>query len=100
MRLSKFSPTQIERYQSMLDREGLKMNSIIIRKLNKCWGSCTPKGSIVINSDLIKTPIHCIDYVIIHELCHMKYLHHGPEFWSLLTKYCPDWNKLKEHFAF
>ncbi|MCB9247023.1 MAG: M48 family metallopeptidase [Flavobacteriales bacterium] len=87
---------RIRQFQYVLDREGLEVNSLIIRKLKKRWGSCTPKQNIVINSDLIKAPIHCIDYVIIHELCHLKYRHHGPAFWNLLNKYCPDWPKLKE----
>ena len=72
------------------------MNSIIIRKLDKRWDSCTPKKNIDINSDLIKAPIHCIDYVILHEVCHLKHHHHGPKFWSLLKKYCPEWVKLKD----
>lgn len=80
----------------LLEKENLEMNSLIIRKLSKRWGSCTKKGNIVLNADLIKAPIHCIDYVLIHEVCHLKYHHHGPQFWSLLNKYCPDWVKLKD----
>ncbi|WP_070138418.1 M48 family metallopeptidase [Crocinitomix algicola] len=87
---------RIKRFDHILRQEGLQMNSLIIRKLEKRWGSCTPKGNIVINSDLIKAPIHCVDYVIVHELCHLKFHHHGPEFWNLLNKYCPDWVGLKE----
>lgn len=87
---------RIQKLEAMIQREGLKMNSLIIRKLEKRWGSCTQKGNIVINADLIKAPIHCIDYVIIHELCHLKHHHHGAEFWSLLNKYCPDWNTIKD----
>lgn len=87
---------RMSKYQSMLDREELSVNSLIIRKLEKRWGSCTPKKNIVINSELIKAPIHCIDYVIIHELCHLKHHNHGPAFWNLLNKYCPEWVKLKE----
>lgn len=79
----------------ILDREGLLVNSLIIRKINKRWGSCTKKGNLVLNVDLIKVPVHCIDYVLIHEICHLKHHNHGSEFWSMLTKYCPDWVKLK-----
>lgn len=86
---------RIKRFDHILQQESLKMNSLIIRKLDKRWGSCTPKGNIVINSDLIKAPIHCVDYVIVHELCHLKFHHHGPEFWNLLNKHCPDWVELK-----
>lgn len=86
---------RIELLYPMLEKEGLKMNSLIIRKLKKRWGSCTKKGNIVINSDLIKAPIHCIDYVLVHELCHLKHHDHGPKFWKLLSKYCPEWEKMK-----
>lgn len=79
----------------ILERENLKMNSLMIRKLDKRWGSCTAKGNIVVNADLIKAPINCIDYVLIHEICHLKYHDHSNKFWTLLNKYCPDWTILK-----
>ena len=80
----------------ILERENLKMNSLMIRKLDKRWGSCTKKGNIVVNADLIKAPINCIDYVLIHELCHLKHHDHSNKFWTLLNKYCPDWVKTKD----
>jgi len=80
----------------ILERENLTMNSLKIRKLNKRWGSCTTKNNIVVNADLIKAPINCIDYVLIHEICHLKHHDHGNKFWSLLSKYCPDWLKTKD----
>lgn len=80
----------------ILERENLKMNSLMIRKLDKRWGSCTAKGNIVVNADLIKAPINCIDYVLIHELCHLKHHDHSSKFWTLLNKYCPDWVKTKD----
>lgn len=79
----------------ILEREGLKINSLMIRKLKKRWGSCTKKGNIVINSDLIKAPVNCIDYVLIHEICHLKHYNHSKEFWAMLNKYCPNWVKSK-----
>jgi predicted metal-dependent hydrolase len=79
----------------ILERENLMMNSLMIRKLEKRWGSCTAKGNIVVNADLIKAPINCIDYVLIHELCHLKHHDHSNKFWTLLNKYCPDWTVLK-----
>lgn len=80
----------------ILERENLKMNSLMIRKLDKRWGSCTAKGNIVVNADLIKAPINCIDYVLIHEICHLKHHDHSNKFWTLLNKYCPDWVKTKD----
>lgn len=87
---------RMKRLHPILEKENLVMNSLLIRKLDKRWGSCTKKGNIVVNSDLIKAPINCIDYVLIHEICHLKHHDHGNKFWTLLNKYCPDWVKTKD----
>jgi predicted metal-dependent hydrolase len=52
-------------------------------------------GVLGLNLDLIRAPIECIDYVIIHELCHLRFPHHGPRFWDLLERVMPDWRKRK-----
>ncbi len=59
------------------------------------WGSCSPKGSININPALIKAPRQCIDYVLIHEICHLKEHNHSRQFYALLSKYCADWRRRK-----
>ena len=66
------------------------------RRMKRRWGSCSQKGVIMLNTELIKASIPCIDYVIIHELCHLKYLKHDKEFYHLLKKVLPDWKKRKE----
>jgi len=55
------------------------------------WGSCSPAGSINLNPALIRAPRHCIDYVLLHELCHLKEHNHSKKFYALLRKYDPDW---------
>ena len=59
------------------------------------WGSCSPKGSINISPVLIKAPKHCIDYVLVHEICHLKEHNHSKRFYALLGKYCADWQNRK-----
>jgi predicted metal-dependent hydrolase len=59
------------------------------------WGSCSPRGSININPALIKAPRQCIDYVLIHEICHLKEHNHSRRFYALLGKYCVDWQRRK-----
>lgn len=54
------------------------------------WGSCSTKGNINLNLNLMRLPSELRDYVIIHELCHLRYMNHGPEFHSLLESLCPD----------
>jgi predicted metal-dependent hydrolase len=72
-------------------KEKIKVNKLYIKLILKRWGSCTKLGNITLNINLIKVPVDCIDYVIIHELCHLKYLNHSPKFYRLLEKYSPNW---------
>ncbi|GAL96035.1 metal-dependent hydrolase [Acetobacter tropicalis NRIC 0312] len=59
------------------------------------WGNCSPGGTITLNPHLVKAPRDCVDYVILHELCHLKEHNHGPAFWSLLDRVMPDWGRHK-----
>ncbi|MFP4288249.1 MAG: M48 family metallopeptidase [Bacteroidales bacterium] len=70
-------------------------DSIVFRDMPTRWGSCTPKGKIILNPELIKAPRGCIEYVIIHELCHLIYHDHTRKFIDLQTKEMPDWEKWK-----
>jgi predicted metal-dependent hydrolase len=69
--------------------------SLILRRYKSRWGSMSAGGVLGLNLDLIRAPIECIDYVIIHELCHLRFPHHGPRFWDLLERVMPDWRKRK-----
>ncbi|NQT78284.1 MAG: M48 family metallopeptidase [Bacteroidetes bacterium] len=69
--------------------------SIVLREMRTRWGSCTPKGKIILNPILIHAPKTCIEYVIIHELCHLVYHDHTQKFLDLQTKEMPDWEKWK-----
>lgn len=75
---------------------GLKPERIHFRKLNKRWGSCTPGNEIIINYDAIKLPFSLIDYIIVHELSHIKHKHHSSEFHKEVAKYMPEWKGLDE----
>lgn len=66
-----------------------------VRQMEKRWGSCTKGGKLMLGLDLVKTPVDCIEYVIFHELCHLKVAHHGPEFYRLLSRFVPDWKTRK-----
>ncbi|MDZ7743742.1 MAG: SprT family zinc-dependent metalloprotease [Bacteroidota bacterium] len=75
---------------------GIEPTNLFIREMPKRWGSCTPKGKIILNPELIKAPKPCIEYVIVHELCHLKYHDHTRKFFELQSKEMPDWEKWKE----
>ena len=70
-------------------------SSIVLRDMPTRWGSCTPKGKIILNPELIKAPKGCIEYVIIHELCHLIHHDHTQKFLDLQTKEMKDWEKWK-----
>ena len=67
-----------------------------LRAMKKQWGSCSPKGRLSLNPLLVKAPRSCIDYVLIHELCHLKHHNHSDEFYKLLRSQLPDWEGVKE----
>ena len=65
-------------------------SSIVLREMPTRWGSCTSKGKIILNPELIKAPKGCIEYVIIHELCHLVHRDHSQRFIDLQTKEMKD----------
>ena len=62
-----------------------------LRYMNQRWGSCTAKGAILLNPEMLQLPSHCIEYIIMHELCHLKYRNHSKEFYHFLDTVMPDW---------
>jgi len=77
-------------------RHDIEASSFQIRKMKTRWGSCTPQGNILLNLELIIAPKMCIEYVIVHELCHLKEHNHGPAFYRLLKSLMPDWEQRRE----
>ncbi len=66
-----------------------------IMAMQKQWGSCSVKGTLMLNPHLIKASKECIDYVILHELCHISEHNHSEKFWRLLTQVMPNWKEVK-----
>jgi predicted metal-dependent hydrolase len=64
--------------------------------LTSRWGMCRRSGSITLNYELMKAPVECIEYVIVHELCHLGEFSHGRAFYELLEREWPEWEKVKE----
>jgi predicted metal-dependent hydrolase len=73
---------------------------LYIRKMSKRWGSCTKAGKIILNTELIKAPKGSIEYVIIHELCHLVQRNHTKAFFALQDKIMPDWKKWKKRLEY
>lgn len=70
--------------------------TISVKQLKSRWGSCSSKGKITLNAELIKLEEKFADYVIIHELCHLKYHNHGREFYRLLEELVPDYKSIRK----
>ena len=67
-----------------------------IKVMPKRWGSCTKAGKIFLNPELVSAPKKCIDYVILHELCHLVEHNHSRRFYRLLDKVYPEWKKWRD----
>jgi predicted metal-dependent hydrolase len=85
-----------DRFTEMLSRFDHKQPPVLgIREMKKRWGSFLNKDKIFLNPKLIHMPKDCIDYVIVHELCHMKHKNHDKRFYALLDDKYPRWEKIK-----
>ncbi|MEW8955916.1 M48 family metallopeptidase [Clostridium sp.] len=82
---------------------GIDFNKVTIKNINTRWGSCSSKGNLNFNVKLIGAPLDVIEYVVIHELCHLIHMNHSKEFWVEVSKYCSDykdrsnWLKVNGH---
>jgi predicted metal-dependent hydrolase len=67
-----------------------------IRRMKRRWGSCKSTNGILLNTLLVYAPARCIDYVIMHELCHLRHHNHGSKFYRLLGQLMPDWKERRK----
>jgi len=82
-----------KRVEILASKIGVKPSKIVIKPLKGRWGSATENKVITLNSSLLKTSKNIIDYVIIHELCHLKIKEHSPRFWNLVSKHMPKYEE-------
>ena len=91
-------PQRVRYYANIM---GVTYGRITIRMQKSRWGSCSSKGNLNFNCLLMRTPDEIIDYVVVHELCHLKEMNHSPRFWAEVEKIFPDYKErrkwLKDH---
>lgn len=85
-----------ERVRSLANKYGFKINKVAIRNQKTRWGSCSAKGNLSFNLNLVKYRKEIVDYVIIHELCHLIEMNHSKKFWLLVEKVCLDYKILRK----
>ncbi len=78
------------------ERTQLRHTGVTIRAQRSCWGSCTAWGKLSLNWRLLLLPEVLVDYVLVHELCHLKHLDHSAAFWALVASHMPDYRSRME----
>ena len=91
IKFSEYAKPIVERFSAY----GVKPQSLSVKTMEKRWGYCTGDGKIFLNPRLICAPRCCIEYVITHELCHLIHRNHNKDFYALLAKEMPSWEKWK-----
>jgi len=86
---------RLEPWKRWCHRRRLPEPKARIRKMEKRWGSAQTNGTILLNPLLVRTPSACIDYVLTHEICHLKHPNHGKAFYRLLSENFPNWESAK-----
>lgn len=85
-------PQRVEYFSAIM---GVKPTNISINQAKTRFGSCSDKGRINFSCRLMRYPIEAIDYVVVHELAHLKHLNHSREFWAFVGKFLPDYKERK-----
>lgn len=84
---------RLKLYENKLN---LSPSQLIVKEQEKSWGTCTPSGNIHINWRIFTAPMRYVDYILVHELCHLKYMDHSDDFWNLISSLIPDYEDRKE----
>jgi predicted metal-dependent hydrolase len=88
------------RTQQLAELYGFKFNKVSVKKLKSRWGSCSSKNNLSFNYKLMHFNTKVIDYVIVHELCHLIEMNHSKNFWLLVQKIIPDYKVCKRELSF
>ena len=81
--------------QKMMNLTGLEPDSWQIKDIHSAWGSCSSKRNITLSLNLIQKREELIEYVVLHELCHLKHMNHSQDFWNLVERYMPNYKECR-----
>lgn len=85
-----------ERLELFTDKIGVKVNSVRFKNQKTRWGSCSQRGNLNFNWKLVMAPMYIVDYVVVHELCHLSLMNHSKEFWQLVGNQIPDYKERRK----
>ena len=95
--LAEFAKAEIAKaFERLCKTTELYPKAVTVRSMKSRWGSCSSEGNITVNFNIIYHNPECLDYVVIHELCHLKHMNHSKDFWNLVEKYCPDRKRIRK----
>jgi len=89
-------PVILSKVLKKYEPQMFKPTGLVIRTMKRRWGSCSNKGIITLSTELIKLPDLFIEYVILHELCHLKHHNHSATYYKLLSELFPDWKMVRK----
>ncbi len=89
-------PEMLENTLEKFENQMFRPAGLVIRTMKRRWGSCSNKGIITLSTELIKLPDLFIEYVILHELCHLKHHNHGSGYYKLLSELFPEWKSVRK----
>jgi len=81
---------RVQHYASVY---GFSYGRIAIKNQKRCWGSCSTKQNLNFNYKLLFLPVELLDYIVVHELCHLRHFHHQPAFWEEVEKIIPNYKE-------
>jgi hypothetical protein len=84
---------KVKRYAAIV---GVEPTGVAIKSFKSRWGSCSAKGKIDFNWKIILAPNRMVDYVVVHELCHLKHHDHSPQFWNEVQRHIPDYSECRD----
>ena len=94
---------KIAAYKKLLERVSfyervikVSISDLQIKTLKRTWGTCSKKGVVIFNWKLIMAPLYIVDYVVVHELCHLIHLNHSNLFWEQVKKVIPRYKQYKK----
>lgn len=86
-----------DRFMPIFSAQGISRPTVRVRKMTSLWGSCAAgKGCITLNFYLMRAPMECIEYIVLHELTHLVDRTHGRSFYDFIARYMPDWKRRRE----